>query len=119
MAFSFHHKPHTSNLELITYCLERDESVDNVLKCFNGLYNVINLPHTNNVFNIINICHSKLGRIITRSIGRVTMMLRVDITDNSTTEACLVTDLSFRKTRVKQNNNIKGFSRNQLLLGGM
>jgi hypothetical protein len=47
------------------------------------------------------------------------MMLRVDITDISTTEACLVTDLSFRKTRVKQYKNIKGFSRNQLLLGGM
>jgi hypothetical protein len=47
------------------------------------------------------------------------MMIRVNITDNNTTEACLVTDLSFRKTRVKQSNNIKGFSRNQLLLGGM
>ena len=46
-------------------------------------------------------------------------MLRVKITDNTTTEACLVTDLRFRKIRVKQSNNIKGFGRNQLLLGGM
>jgi hypothetical protein len=43
----------------------------------------------------------------------------VNMTDSSTTAAHLVTDLHFRKTRVKQSNNIKGFSRNQLLLGGM
>ena len=119
MAFSFDHKPHASNLELITYCLRRYGGVYNVLKCFDGFCSVINLPYANNVFNIINICHSKLRRIITRSLGRVIMMMRMNITDNSTTEACLVTDLSFRKTRVKQSNNIKGFSRNQLLLGGM
>jgi hypothetical protein len=47
------------------------------------------------------------------------MKLRVNIADNNTTEACLVTDLNFRKTRVKQSNNINGFNRNQLLLGGM
>ena len=119
MAFSFYHKPHPYNLDLITYCLGRYEDVDNVLECFYGFFSVINLPHANNVFNIINICHGKLERTITRSLGRVIMMLRVNITDSSTTEACLVTDLSFRKTRVKQSNNIKGCSRNQLLLGGM
>jgi len=119
VAFSFYHKPHPSNLELITYFLGRYEGVDNILKCFCGFCSVIDLPHANNVFNIINICHSKLGRTITRSLGKVKMMLRVNITDSSTTEACLVTDLRFRKTRVKQSNNIKGCSRNQLLLGGM
>ena len=119
MAFSFYHKPHPSNLELITYFLGRYEGVDNILKCFCGFCSVIDLPHANNVFNIINICHSKLGRTITRSLGKIKMMLRVNITDSSTTETCLVTDLSVRKTRVKQSNNIKGFSRNQPLLGGM
>ena len=119
MAFSFFQKPRISNIELITYRLGRDEGVDNVLKCFDGFCSVINLPHANNVFNIINICHSKLERIITSIIGRVKVMLRVNITDSSTTEACLVTDLNFRKTRIKQSNNIKGFHRNQLLLGGM
>ena len=44
------------------------------------------------------------------------MMLIVNIVDSNTTEAWLVTYLSFRKIRVKQNNNIKGFDRNQLLL---
>jgi hypothetical protein len=115
VAFSFYHKPHTSNLKLIPYCLGRYEGVDNVLKCSDGFCSVINPPHANNVFNIINICSRKLGRIITRSIGRITMMLRVNISDSSTTEACLVTDLSFRKTGVKQSNSIKGFSRNWLL----
>ena len=67
----------------------------------------------------VNICYGKHERIITRSLGKVRMMLRVIINDSSTTETCLVTDLSFRKTRVKQSNNIKGFSRNQPLLGGM
>ena len=47
------------------------------------------------------------------------MMLRVNITASTTTEAYLVIDLRFRKIRVKQSNNIKGFGRNQLLLGGM
>jgi hypothetical protein len=114
-----YHKPHASNLELIMYCLGRHEGVDNVLKCYNGFCSVINLPYANNVFNIINICYCKHGRIITRSLGKVTMMLRVNITDSSITEDCLVTDLSFRKTRVKQSNSIKCFSRNQLLLGGI
>ena len=109
MAFSFYHKPHTSDIELITYRLGRDEGVDNVLKCFDGFCSVINLPHANNVFNIINIC----------IIGRVKVILRVKITDSSSTESCLVTDLSIKKTRIKQSNNIKGFGRNQLLLGGM
>ena len=108
MAFSFYHKPHTSNIELVTYSLGRYEGVDNVLKCFDGFCNVINLPHANNVFNSINICHSKLERIITSIIGSVKVMLRVNIADSSTTEACLVTDLSFRKTRIKQSKN-KGF----------
>jgi hypothetical protein len=107
MTFSFYHKPHASNFELITYCLRRYEGVDNVLKCFDGFCSVINLFHTNNVFNIINICYRKLRRIITRSIGRVKMMLRVSITDSSTTEACLVIYLSCKKTRVKQSNNIR------------
>ena len=119
MAFPFDHKPHASDLELIRYYLGRYKGVDDVLKCSDGFCSVINLPHANNVFSITNICHSKLGRIITRSPGRVTIMLRVNITGSSTTEACLVTDLSFRKTRVKQSNNINGFNRNQLLLGGM
>ena len=111
--------PHASSIELITYSLGRDEGVDNVLKCFDGFCSVINLPHANNVFNIINICHNKHERIITKSLGKVGMMPRVNITDSSTTEACLVTNLSFRKTRIKQSNNIKGFSRNWLLLGEM
>ena len=79
----------------------------------------LELLQTNDMFNIVNICYSKHGRIITRSLGKVGMMLRVNITDSSTTEACLVTDLNFRKTRIKQSNNIKGFSRNWLLLGEM
>ena len=79
----------------------------------------LRLLHTNSVFNIVNICYSKHERIITRILGKVGMMLRVNVTDSSTTEACLVTDLSFRKTRIKQSNNIKGFNRTQLLLGGM
>ena len=105
MAFSFYHNPHASNIELKTYSLGRDEGVDNVLKCCDGFCSVIDLPHANNVFNI---CHNKLERIITRSLGKVGMMLRVNITDSSTTKACLVTDLSFRKTRIKQSKN-KGF----------
>ena len=67
----------------------------------------------------VNICYNKHERIITRSLGKIGMMLRVNITDSSSTESCLVTDLSIRKTTIKQSNNIKGFSRNQLLLGGM
>ena len=85
----------------IDYCVCIDEAVDNVLECFDGFYGVINLSHANNVFNIINICHSKLERIVTSIIGRVKVMLRVNITDSSITEACLVTDLSVRKTRIK------------------
>ena len=92
MVFSFDHKPHASNLELITYCLGRDEGVYDVLKCFDGFCHVINLPHGNNVFNIINICHSKLRRMITRSLGKVRIMLRVNITHISTTEAILAAD---------------------------
>ena len=65
MAFSFYHKPHTSNLELITYFLERYKGVDNVLECFCGFCSVINLPHANNVFNIINICHSSVNLWLT------------------------------------------------------
>jgi len=79
VAFFFYHKPHPSNLELITYCLERYEGVDNVLECFYGFCSVVNLSHANNVFNIINICHNKLGRTITRSLGKVTIMLRVNV----------------------------------------
>ena len=71
------------------------------------------------MFNIVNICHSKLERIITRSLGKIGMMLRVNITNSSIIETSMVTDSSFRKTRVKQSNNIMCFSRNQLLLGGM
>ena len=119
MAFSFFHKPHASNIDLITNSLGRDEGVDNVLKCFDGFCSVINLPHANNIFELINICNSKLERIITSIIVRVKVMLRVNIADSSTTESCLVTDLSFRKTRIKQSNNIKGVSRNQLLPDGM
>ena len=119
MAFSFYHKPHASNIELITYSLGAGEGAVNVLKCFDGFCSVINLPHANNVFNVINTCHNILERIITSTIGRVKVMLRVNITDSSTTEVCLVTDLSFRKTRIKQSNNIKDFNRNWLLLGGM
>ena len=119
MAFSFYHKSHTSDIELITYRLERDEGVDNVLECFDGFCSVTNLLHANNVFNIINICHNKLERIITSTIGRVKVILRVNITDSSSTGSCLVTDLSIRKTTIKQSNNIKGFKGNQLLLGGM
>ena len=71
------------------------------------------------MFNLIYICHSKLERIITRSLGKIGMMLRVNITNSSTIEACMVTDSSFRKTRIKQSNNMMCFSRNQLLLGRM
>ena len=55
MAFSFYQKPHVSNIELITYRLERDEGVDNVLKCFDGFCSVINLPHANNVFAVVSL----------------------------------------------------------------
>ena len=72
----------------------------------------LELSHTNDLFNIVNICYSKHERIITRSLGKVGMILRVNITDSSITEACLVTNLSVRKTRIKQSNNIKSFSRN-------
>ena len=65
------------------------------------------------------ICHSKLERIITRSLGKIGIILKVNITNSSTVEACIVTDSSFRKTRIKQNNNIMCSSRNQLLLGRM
>ena len=51
MAFSFYHKPHIFNIELITYKLGRGEAVDNVLECVDGFCGVINLPHANNVFN--------------------------------------------------------------------
>ena len=47
------------------------------------------------------------------------MMLRVNITNSSIIETSMVTDSSFRKTRIKQSNNIMCFSRNQLLLGRM
>ena len=70
----------------------------------------LELSHTNDMFNIVNNCYSKHERIITRSLGKVGMMLRVNIADSITTEVCLVTDLSFRKTRIKQNNNIKGLA---------
>src|SRR6202034_2956011 len=105
MVFSFDHKHHASDLELITYWWRRDEGICNVLKCFDGFYSVINLPHANNVFYIINMCHSKLRGIITRSLGRVRLILRVNITDSSTVKTCLVTGLSFKKTRVKQSND--------------
>jgi hypothetical protein len=61
----------------------------------------LELSHTNDMFNIVNICYSKHERIITRSLGKLGIMLRMNITDSSTTEACLVTDLRFRKTRIK------------------
>ena len=47
------------------------------------------------------------------------MMLRVNITNSSIIEASMVTDSSFRKTRIKQSNNTMCFNRNQLLLGRM
>ena len=119
IGFSFYHKPHASNCGQITYCFGREDGAGNVLKCFYGFCSVVNLFYANNVFNIINICHGKHGRIITRTLGKVRMLLRVNIADSTTTKACLVTDLRFRKIRTKQCNNIKGFGRNQLLLGGM
>ena len=119
IGFSFYHKPHASNCGQITYCFGREDGAGNVLKCFYGFCSVVNLFYANNVFNIINICHGKHGRIITRTLGKVRMLLRVNIADSTTTKACLVTDLRFRKIRIKQCNNIKGFGRNQLLLGGM
>ena len=119
VGFYFYHKPHASNHELITYCFGREEGVGNVPKCFDGFCSVVNLFYANNLFNIINICYRKHGRIITRSLGKVRIMLRVNIAGSTTAEACLVTYLKFRNIRVKQCNNIKGFGRNWLLLGGM
>ena len=46
-------------------------------------------------------------------------MLRANATDSSTTEACLIMDLSSRKTRVKQSNDIKGLGSSQFLHGGL
>ena len=117
VGFSFYHKPHASNLELITYLLRWYEFAGNVLKCFDGFCSVISLSYANNEFNLMYICHIKLERIITRCLGKVGIMLRVNTTNSSTIEACLITDWSFRKTWIKQCNNIMCFSKNLLLLG--
>ena len=55
----------------------------------------------------------------TSNLAKIGVMLRENTTNSSTIEACLVADPSFRKTGIKQSNNIMCFSRNQLLLGGM
>ena len=87
--------------ELMMHFLSRDWSVCNVLKFHSGLKNIINLPHVNNASNIVNICYSKLGWMITRILEKVKMMLRVNATNSHTTKACCIMYLSSRKTRVK------------------
>ena len=105
--------------ELMMHCLRRDGSVGNVLKCPSSLKSIINLPHVNNASNMINICYSKLGWMITRRFEKFKMMLRVNATNGYTTKACCIMYLSSRNTRVKQSNDVKGLGSSQLLHGGL
>ena len=84
-----------------------------------SLKSIINLPHVNNASNMVNICYSKLGWMITRRFEKVKMMLRVNATNSYTTEACCIMYLSSRNTRVKQSNDVKGLESSQLLHGGL
>ena len=105
--------------ELMMHCLKNDGCVGSVLKCPSSLKSIINLPHINNASNIVNICYSKLGWMITRRFEKVEMMLRVNATNSYTTKACCIMYLSSRNTRVKQSNDVKGLGSSQLLYGGL
>ena len=104
--------------QLMMHCLRRDRSVGNVLKC-PSLKSIINLPYVNNASNIVNICYSKLGWMITRRFEKVKMILRVNATNSYITEACCIMYLGSRNTRVKQSNDVKGMGSRQLLHGGL
>ena len=84
-----------------------------------SLKSIINLPYVKNASNIVNICYSQLGWMITRRFEKVKMMLRVNSTDTYTTKACSIMYLSSRNTRVKQSNDVKGLDSSQLLHGGL
>ena len=84
-----------------------------------SLKSIINVPHVNNASNIVNICYSKLGWMITRRLKKVKMMLRVYSTNSYITRACCIMYLSSRNTRVKQCNDVKGLGSSQLLHGGL
>ena len=84
-----------------------------------SLKSIINLPHVNNASNMVNICYSKLGWVITRRFEKVKMMLRVNATNGYTTKAYCIMYLSSRNTRVKQCNDVKGLGSSQLLHGGL
>ena len=83
-----------------------------------SLKSIINLPHVNNASNIVNICYSKLGWMITR-FEKVKMILRVSATNSYTTKACWIMYFGSRNTRVKQSNDVKGLGSRQLLHGGL
>ena len=68
--------------ELMMHCVRIDGNVGNILKCPSSLKSIINLPHVNNASNMVNICYSKLGWMITRRFEKVKMMLRVNSTNN-------------------------------------
>ena len=105
--------------ELMMHCLSRDWSVGNVLKFHSSLKSIINLPHVNNVSNMVNICYSKLGWMITRRFEKVKMILRVNKTNSYTAKACCVMYLGSRNTRVKQSNDVKGLGSRQLFHSGL
>ena len=105
--------------ELMMHCLKRDRSVGNVLKCPSSLKSIINLPYVKNASNIVNICYSQLGWMITRRFEKVKMMLRVNSTNTYTTKACSIMYLSSINTRVKQSNDVKGLGSSQSLHGGL
>ena len=83
-----------------------------------SLKSIINLPHVNNASNIVNICYSKLGWMITRRFEKVKMILRVNETNSYTTKACGIMYLCSRNTRVKQSNDVKGLGSRHSLHGG-
>ena len=83
-----------------------------------SLESIINLPHVL-ASDIVNICYSKLGWMITRRFEKVKIILRVNAPNSYTAKACCIMDLSSRNTRVKQSNDVKGLGSSQLLHGGL
>ena len=79
----------------------RNSSVDDILKCLNDLYSIINLSHMNNVVSLVNIDCNELSRVTIRNLGEAGMVLRVNNVNGTTTKACLLIYLSSRKTKVK------------------
>ena len=105
--------------QLMMHCMRIDGSVCNVLKCRSSLKSIINLPHVNSASNIVNVCYSKLGWMITRRFEKAKMILRVNSTNSYTTKACCIMYLGSRNTRVKQSNDVKGLGSRQLLHSGL